>query len=374
MRTKIVYGVIAAVILILVLFFGFINHYYGKMNINTGDDAVQQDSSQNDSIKADMDDFIKKADEVTVSKLDRVIAELEAYKSEIHFNDDVFNILLIGNDSRDEDTDRGRSDSMILVSINRKDKSIHMTSFMRDIYTNISGHGNNRLNAAYAFGGAELLEETLENSFKIRIDRYVKVGFDAFMDIIDFCNGIDGIEMSDEEFINMNNNIREINIVNNINPNKGIHKGKKNKDGTYSLTGKQALAYSRIRYAANGDEKNDFGRTLRQRTVLLKLTEKVKHLNVMELNSLMEKILPQITTNLQKGELITLLLNFMDYKNYSMHSQRIPIDGSYEPLTVGKMAVLGIDFSDNIEFLKESIYGVKPESGQDTETHTDIEE
>lgn len=374
MRKKIVYGVIAAVILILVLFFGFINHYYGKMNINTGEDAVQQDSSQNNSIKADMNDFIKKADEVTVSKLDRVIAELEAYKSEIHFNDDVFNILLIGNDSRDEDTDRGRSDSMIVVSINRKDKSIHMTSFMRDIYTNISGHGNNRLNAAYAFGGAELLEETLENSFKIRIDRYVKVGFDAFMDIIDFCNGIDGIEMSDEEFINMNNNIREINIVNNINPNKGIHKGKKNKDGTYSLTGKQALAYSRIRYAANGDEKNDFGRTLRQRTVLLKLTEKVKHLNVMELNSLMEKILPQITTNLQKGELITLLLNFMDYKNYSMHSQRVPIDGSYEPLTVGKMAVLGIDFSDNIEFLKESIYGVKPESDQDTETHTDIKE
>lgn len=374
MRKKIVYGVIATAILVLVLFFGFINHYYGKMNINTGEDAVQQDSSQNDSIKADMDDFIKKADEVTVSKLDRVIAELEAYKSEIHFNDDVFNILLIGNDSRDEDTDRGRSDSMILVSINRKDKSIHMTSFMRDIYTNISGHGNNRLNAAYAFGGAELLEETLENSFKIRIDRYVKVGFDAFMDIIDFCDGIDGITMSDEEFINMNNNIREINIVNNINPNKGIHKGKKNKDGTYSLTGKQALAYSRIRYAANGDEKNDFGRTLRQRTVLLKLTEKVKHLNVMELNSLMEKILPQITTNLQKGELITLLLNFMDYKNYSMYSQRVPIDGSYEPLTVGKMAVLGIDFSDNIEFLKESIYGVKSESGQDTETHTDIEE
>ena len=137
MRKKIVYGVIATAILVLVLFFGFINHYYGKMNINTGEDAVQQDSSQNDSIKADMDDFIKKADEVTVSKLDRVIAELEAYKSEIHFNDDVFNILLIGNDSRDEDTDRGRSDSMILVSINRKDKSIHMTSFMRDIYTNI---------------------------------------------------------------------------------------------------------------------------------------------------------------------------------------------------------------------------------------------
>ena len=97
---------------------------------------------------------------------------------------DVFNILLIGSDSRDLN-DLGRSDAMMILSVNKKTKNIILTSLLRDIYLNIPGKKSNRLNTAYAIGGAKLLTETIEENFKIKLDGYVSVDFFAFLEIID---------------------------------------------------------------------------------------------------------------------------------------------------------------------------------------------
>ena len=114
--------------------------------------------------------------------------ELPAVAAEPMKEDGVVNILLIGNDSRENGED-GRSDAMILLSISSRTKTIYMTSLLRDIYVDIPGHDGNRLNAAYAFGGAELLMKTIEHNFGIPVNRYMLVNFEAFANLVDAVDG-----------------------------------------------------------------------------------------------------------------------------------------------------------------------------------------
>ena len=112
--------------------------------------------------------------------IENVVSDKDTY--EIRFDQDVYNILLIGTDVR-ELTEVGRSDPMILVSINQNTESVYLTSFLRDCYVYIPGYGNTRLNHAFAYGGPDLLEQTLEENFKVHVDRYVAVNFFSFMDV-----------------------------------------------------------------------------------------------------------------------------------------------------------------------------------------------
>lgn len=261
---------------------------------------------------------------------------------------DVLNVLLVGLDNREDTTEGGRSDSMIILSLNQKTKRIIMTSIMRDTYVPIAGHGSNRLNAAYSFGGMNLLISTIQKNFDIKINRYATVDFAKFITIVDQLGGVE-IEVSDKEVPVLNRYVAEINRL----------QKKPQKDGALShggkllLNGKQALAYSRIRYVGNGD----FERTHRQRIVLNTIFNKLKQQNVIQLTSLLNTILPEITTDLTQDELRGLVLNSLTYKNYEMVQNRLPIDGSYTGKKIDGMAVLVVDFDKNIESLKSVIFG-----------------
>ena len=115
------------------------------------------------------------------------------------FPDDVFNVLLIGLDNRSAgNTDRGRTDSMIVASINRRTKKIVLTSLLRDSYVQIPGIGNDRLNSAYVYGGAQLLFDTIEQNYKIPLSNYALVDFFSFIDAVDAIGGID-LEITEAE-------------------------------------------------------------------------------------------------------------------------------------------------------------------------------
>jgi len=262
------------------------------------------------------------------------------------YDENVYNVLLIGTDSRNK-TDRGRSDSMILMSINKKTEEIHMTSFMRDSYVAIPGKYNNRINAAYAYGGADLLMDTIELNYKIKIDKYVRVNFFSFMEVIDAVGGVT-ITVSDAEVKVMNNYIGELNTL----LGKKSNDGKLSKGGTYNLTGKQALGYCRIRYVGNAD----FQRTQRQRDVLMKVLEKVKGMSISEMNDFLEIFLPKVTTNIPESEIFSLVMNALTYTKYPVYQHRIPADGTWWNLRVRGMAVLGMNFDKNINMLKQEIY------------------
>ncbi|MBQ7775736.1 MAG: LCP family protein, partial [Lachnospiraceae bacterium] len=183
-------------------------------------------------------------------------APIESVSQEKVKDGDVTNILLIGNDSRSGGED-GRSDAMILISISDTQKKIHMTSLLRDMYVEIPGYKDNRLNAAYSYGGPELLLETIEENLDIEVNRYVLVNFQAFAKLIDAVGGVE-LEVTKEEIEYINAYLVEYNMLEERPV--GTDYMDTTVSGVVRLNGPQALAFSRNRYIGN-----DFGRTQRQR-------------------------------------------------------------------------------------------------------------
>ncbi len=349
-KKKIAITATLSVLCVLILFGGAVLLYlWSKINlINT----VPTDHSDYvvDSIEPEEEDLNNtkpNSDQSDIDKAEQAI--LDNYKDneqELVFSDDVYNILLIGNDARDNSS-RGRSDSMILVSINKSTKEIVLTSFMRDIYLAIPDKGSNRINAAYAYGGASLLVDTIQNNFGIRIDRYAQINFYNFIDIIDAVGGVE-IAVSDAEVEVMNGYIHELNNLRGDDYDDDILSD----GGTYNLNGKQALGYCRVRYVGNAD----FQRTQRQRDVMLKVIEKAKGMSVTELNNFLNMILPEITTNMSEGEIFSLALKSVTYFGYDMEQLRIPTDDAFSYLTIDGMSVLGVDFDSSRKSLLQTIY------------------
>lgn len=119
-----------------------------------------------------------------VSMINIVDTGERLYTKASMYDDDIMNVLVIGSDSRSVD-ERGRTDSMIILSINKNNKEIVMTSLMRDMYVEIPNNGWSKLNAANVYGGPELLMDTIELNFDIRIDKYIYIDFYSFVDIVD---------------------------------------------------------------------------------------------------------------------------------------------------------------------------------------------
>ena len=258
---------------------------------------------------------------------------------------DIFNILVIGCDSRKKGG-VGRSDAMILFSVNEDAEKIHMTSIMRDSYVSIPGKGNNRINAAYAFGGGKLLLNTIETNFGADVDKYVSFDFYSFVDVVDNIGGIE-VEVTEAEIPVLNSYVKELNKLN------GREEGTYyvTESGLQHLNGTQALGYARIRYVGDGD----FERTNRQRIVIAKVFEKSKTLNLLEINDLLNTFLPQVKTNLTQEEILSLMLKALDYLQYDLESHRLPVDDSWKYMRVNGMSVLGIDLEKNQKALQEFI-------------------
>ena len=274
--------------------------------------------------------------------------EAEGYAGQPWKSDGAVNILLIGNDSRENGGD-GRSDAMILLSISDKTKTIYMTSLLRDIYVEIPGHDGNRLNAAYSFGGPELLMETVEQNFDIDINRYVLVNFEAFASLVDAVGGVE-LELSGPEIEYVNAYLVEYNML--TERPEGTDYMDTSASGLVHLNGPQALAYSRNRYIGT-----DFGRTERQRKVLSGIVKKLPSAMLSSPGEVLGGLLPNLTTNLTKRECFGLSLQAGKFLTYDLVQGSIPLGGSYQDATVRGMAVLQIDFDKNKEYLHSSIYG-----------------
>lgn len=332
--------VIAAIIIgVLVLVIGvlvaIIYRYINMMDFKNDSEYEIYDSIPSEIGDGTMSDS---PEEKKKSLEDALRANLEKNAKEIKSDKDVINVLLIGTDSRTE-SDRGRSDTMILMSLNKKNKKVIMTSFLRDTWVNIPDIGPQRLNAAYAFGGPPLLMKTIQANFGVEVDKYAMINFGAFREIIDTLGGVE-INVKEAEIPSINAGAKESGTAAITKP------------GKYNLDGAQALAYARIRKI-----DSDFQRTQRQRTVMEQVFKKAKALSLSELNDFLEKILPSITTNLEKSEIFWMVLKASDYLGYERMQQSIPNTGSFENLVIDGMMVLGIDYEKYTKELQESIYG-----------------
>ncbi len=273
----------------------------------------------------------------------RIRANIDDSTWETMSSKDVVNVLLIGTDARSNE--RGRSDTIMIASLNTKSRQILLTSILRDVYVEIPGKGYNRINAAYAYGGPPLLLDTIEANFKIKIEKYAYTNFYDYIDIVDEMGGIT-IMMDDDEVDSVNSMSKAYAEQNNLKC-PAIPSG----SGQKQLNGIQTLMYSRIRKA-----DSDFARTSRQRLVLQQLFYEMKSKNLTEMYDLMDILLPKITTNMTDDEIFYLLLNSPTYFKYSITEQQVPVSDSYENMTIRGMAVLGIDFDANIKQLRNTIF------------------
>lgn len=264
---------------------------------------------------------------------------------ELRHEDYVYNILLIGVEALPQFGGE-RSDTMILVSVNSRDKKIYMTSLMRDVYVPISGYMDHRLNSAYSWGGPNLLVDTVQNVLHVKIDGYAKVGFDSFEWIVDRLGGVE-ITLTEEEaaYLRKTNYISKPEYRNVV-------------AGTQVMNGNQVLGYCRVRKVPtiNGTG-SDFGRTERQRSVLTKIFNKYKDSNIFTLLSVFNECLPQVTTNISKQDMQDLMEMVVENRILNLESFRIPISGSFHDVYVGQDQVIQVDWPRNATELHKKIFG-----------------
>ncbi len=243
----------------------------------------------------------------------------------------IFNILLVGQDRRPNEG-RQRSDSMMLCSFNTNTGEITMISFLRDTYVYIPGYGSEKLNAAYMHNGFTCLNQTLAVNFGVHVDANVEVDFEGFERIIDLLGGVE-MYVTEKEAAHMSGFLET-----------------PTEPGLVNLTGKQALAYARIRKI-----DSDSQRTQRQRKVISALIEKYKNQSIPQMLSLLNEILPLITTDMSNDDIVNYAWTlFPMLSSATIKNQQIPASGTYQDgVTIGKLSWLKVaDMDKNREILK----------------------
>ena len=222
--SKILIGILIAVILLGGIAYGTFTYYYHQMNIKGLED--------NDTPAA-KEYFDTDENTGNLEELDPNSIHLDSAES-VSTNKDVINILLCGEESIGGG--RGRTDSIMIATINQKDNQLKLTSIMRDSYVQIPGFSDNKINAAYHNGGMKTLIKTIKKNFGIAVDGYVLVNFDSFQKIVDAVGGID-ITLDEQEvkYLNSTNYISDTS-------NHTLTVGKNH------MNGNQALGFARVRY------------------------------------------------------------------------------------------------------------------------------
>ncbi|MGL4109260.1 LCP family protein [Clostridium sp. LP20] len=243
--------------------------------------------------------------------------------TEIENTNNVKNIALFGIDASDGEA--GRSDSIMILTIDKTHNKLKVTSIIRDSYVVIPDReGKDKINHAYAFGGPELAIRTLNKNFNLNIEDFVSVNFSSLPKLIDAVGGIE-LNITNDELKYINSYIDGVNKTNSTNSSHITTAGKQKVDGT------QALAYSRIRYTEGGD----FERSHRHRTVLTALFNKFKSLSVASYPSILNDLLPLVDTNLSTSEILSLAMDVSSLSSNDLIQARFPKDN------VGKGEMIG---------------------------------
>lgn len=231
-------------------------------------------------------------------------------------SDDITNILLIGTDARNSN-EKGRSDAMMIATIDEKHGNIKLTSLARDTYVDIPGRGEQKLNHAYSYGGADLLIKTIEHNFYIDISNYAIVNFNSFSSIIDALGGVT-VEVKESELSELNKYIPE--CFETSNKRKNAQMKLVEKSGVQKLNGYQALSYSRIRKNDSAIERDN-----RQRKVLQALLDEASTLNVFEIPKVLNAVFPYIKTNMDFNDIINYSKKVLKMGNFNINQLEFPI-------------------------------------------------
>lgn len=274
--------------------------------------------------------------EGTVKTLNQPLKKVEgkrAFQGEKNNLEGAVNVLLLGSDSRGEE--QARTDTIMVAHFDPQSHKIKIISLMRDMLVSVPEHGQQKLNAAFSYGGPELLRETIKNNFGLDLHYYAIVDFKGFEKAVDLLvpNGIE-VDVPYEMSYGIDVKLEE---------------------GKQQLHGKELLGYVRFRH----DRLSDFGRIQRQQEVISKLKEEAVGLkSVGKLPELLDLLNTYIDTNIESSTLLTIGTDILTKNSSEIETLRIPEDGSFENITHEELgAVLEVDFQQNKEALNTFLDG-----------------
>ena len=341
-RAKNIYFLLVIFLCTVSVAMGFVIEKLDLMS--TGDDTVISDNQGSSSeIIFEEDDLEMMQAIESAGSLNDYLYRWANNGGELYSSKNVINVLLVGLDSKDALKYGGRSDSLILVSLNKKTEKITMCSFFRDswCHMNIAGKDSYaKINSSYLYGGPEALIDTIEKNFKVDIDYYVAVDFSSFRDIID---ALGGITVEVQEY--------EAAYINRTNPDFHIEAGP-----AVKLTGKQALVFARIR---KSDYDSDVSRTRRQRQVITSLIQSAKNASLSQLNNTLDTLFAYVKTDLTKSQILSYAAQALTkgWINYDISQFTISEREIFRTGWIGSASVVFIDYPLAAQKVQTEIYG-----------------
>ena len=286
--------------------------------------------------------LFNKMEKVEIDKNNIGITE-EVEEKLSQYSNSIINIALFGVDAVEGGA--GRSDSIMIATLDTVNKKLKLTSIMRDSYVAIDGHGNDKINHAYAFGGPQLAIKTLNENFDLNIEDFASVNFETLPKIIDKIGGIE-LDIDEDELKYINSYIANLNSIN------GTNEPSIASAGLQHVSGTQALAFCRIRYTSGGDYK----RTERHREVLTKILEKIETLPATSYPSLLSDILPMVNTSLDYSEILELGTEVLKLGDSKMELERFPLDDYCEGKMINEIYYLTFDKETTVNQLHNYIF------------------
>lgn len=343
--------VFTAIVLILLLLAGAaVGFVWSKLSLIDYDDGTLKGSGVPGQTEAEegipVEDDGEDEQLVDISGL-QISETLPVIPSEqIEHKDDVVNILVLGTDERTGYlSEAARSDSMILVSINKTDKTVKLVSLERGMGVPVlEGEYEGQydwLTHMFRYGGADLVCKTVEHCFRVEVDHYVRVNFTTVETVVDAIGGI-SVYLSGAEAAYLR--ILDPSLV----------------EGVNALNGETALAYARLR-----EIDSDWQRVARQRNVILAAVTALKNASLMQLNNLLDQTLPLIQTNMTKLDIADMMLYAPNFLQSTFDQMTIPKEGTFGGMTgMGGRGLFAVDFEVNSQILNDFLYG---DGAEDTE-------
>jgi len=341
-------AVLAVLLVVMAAVFGtmgfLVLKLVDRLQVNPGGDAP---SGQYILEEEEEDPFFEKVCDITdATNLKNFLSQWWSNGGDgmIRYSKDVVNVLLIGVDNNDGEPGAGRSDSMMLASVNKKTRRITLLSFLRDSYCyyEINGEGRyNRLNTSYFFGGPAGLMEAVSRLYKIRVDKYITVDFRSFPKLINALGGVE-VEMTGAEARYLNRNAKSIDRT------LG--------EGLEHLNGTEALAYSRIRKL-----DSDLNRTNRQQKVIRSILTRARGASLAQLYNALEVTLDHVVTNYTRTELLGMIPPAMGWLGFEVIHMASPVyegeDSTAIGGTINGMSILIIDYPKAAQQVQMALYG-----------------
>lgn len=335
--------ILTAILLLIVLLIAFCGWFVlDKLNRISYDDGIR--AAEPEETQGTQQESTQEEEEVLVDlegleEMDAVFSDME-----ISQGSDVFNILLLGTDERTaEFNENARADSIMLLSIDKKEKTVKLVSLERGMGVPIlEGQYEGSydwLTHCFRYGGASLMLKEVQYCFRVEVNRYIRVNFNMFRQIVDSLGGVD-ISLTQQEADALNGT-QSSRLV----------------EGTNHLNGADALGYARLRSI-----DSDWKRIERQRNVIQAIVYQAKDLNLLELNEAADTVLPLIQTNLTKTEILDLLLYAPSILGSEIEQMTLPASGTYGGMIgLQGRGLFAVDFETNAQILREFLYGTAPE-------------